>query len=256
MGGPIFRQHNCSTKTPSPTQSIFTMKFNWVILSTAVFALSILSSHTSFEKLPSKINADERICSDFAGAPRTAQQMAAAGYKRYGVEKGTLVFQYTGAVSGTDYIYFDNWGWREAKYTRSSTKIGSFSEETNAVQYLDGESRYVYDPATNKAKYYDSRQAIVIADQHGTKDMVAFGDVLLKNMGAKPAGKSKVGDIECDVWKIEDKQVKLLMWQGLTMGEESYVNGIMVGRKCTKVELEKNPPLQKLVLPKGVEVGK
>lgn len=233
------------------------MKFNWVILSTAVLALSILSSHTSIEKLPNKLHANVQLHASFAGAPRSAQQMATAGYKRYNVEKGTLVFQYTGAVSGTDYIYFDNWGWREAKYTRSSTKIGTFSEETNAVQYLDGESRYVYDPATNKAKYYDSRQAVTIAEQSGTKDLAAYGDVMLRNMGAKQNGKSKVQNIECDIWTIEAQQVKLYMWKGITMGEESYVSGILVGRNCTKVELDKNPPLQKLVLPKGaVVVGK
>ena len=70
---------------------------------------------------------------------------------------------------------------------------------------------YVYDPATKKAKYFDSRQAIVVADQHGTNDMVAFGNVLMKNMGGKPAGEAKVADIQCDAWVIEKSNVKLYM---------------------------------------------
>ena len=188
------------------------------------------------------------------GTPRTAQQMVAAGYKRYGVEKGALVFQYDGAISGTDHIFFDNWGWREAKYTRTKTVLGTFKEEANTVQYLDGESRYMYNPTTNKARYFDSRQAIVIADQHGTKDMVAFSDVLMRNMGGKPDGKQVVANIECDAWVIEKSNVRLYQWQGLTMGEESIVNGVKLGRHCVQMELEKNPPKDKLVLPKGAVV--
>lgn len=187
-------------------------------------------------------------------AARSAEQMVAAGYKRYGVEKGSFVFQYDGAMSGTDHIYFDNWGWREAKYTSSKTELGTFKEEANEVQYLDGENRYVYNPSTKKARYFDSRQAIVVADKHGTKDMAAFADVLMKNMGGKPDGKQMVANIECDAWVIEKNNVRLFMWQGLTLGEESIVSGVKVGRHCVQVDLAKNPPLDKLVLPKGVVV--
>lgn len=238
-------------KPPSPTQSIFSMKIHSFLVCTAILTLPLL---TAFTKFDIKSGDPIFINSETGAAARSAQEMVAAGYKRYGIEKGTFVFQYAGAMSGTDYIYFDNWGWREAKYSKASTKIGTFSDETNAVQYLDGENRYVYDPSTKKARYFDGRQAIVVADQYGSKDMVAFGDVLLRNMGGKPDGKVKVGEIDCDVWYIEKNNVRLYMWQGITMGEASYVNGTMVGRNCTSVELKKNPPLNKLVLPKDAVV--
>lgn len=236
---------------PSRHNFHFRMKIHRFFACAAIAVLPIL---TSFQQIEPKPNTHICMDSEIGAPPRTAQQMVAAGYKRYGIEKGTLVFQYTGISSGTDYIYFDNWGWREAKYTRSTTKLGTFSEETNAVQYLDGESRYVYQNATNKAKFYDGRQAVTIAEQSGTKDLAAYGDVMLRNMGAKQTDKSKIQNIECDVWSIEDKNVKLFMWKGITMGEESYVNGNLVGRKLTQVELQKDPPLDKLVLPKGTEV--
>lgn len=236
---------------PSRHNSHFHMKIHRFFACATIAVLPILISFKHIEPKPST-----QICMDAAigTPPRNAQQMAAAGYKRYGVEKGTLVFQYTGVSSGTDYIYFDNWGWREAKYTRSTTKLGTFSEETNAVQYLDGENRYVYQSASNKAKFYDGRQAVTIAEKSGTKDLAAYADVMLRNMGAKQNGKSKIQNIDCDIWTIDDKNVKLFMWKGITMGEESYVNGNLVGRKLTQVELQKNPPAEKLVLPKGAEV--
>lgn len=227
------------------------MKINRFFACASIALLPIL---TSFQRIEPRLQTEACLVAEAGTTPRTAEEMVAAGYKRYGVEKGTLVFQYTGISSGTDYIYFDNWGWREAKYSRVTTKLGTFSEETNAVQYLDGENRYVYQNATNKAKYYDGRQAVTVAEQSGTKDLAAYADVMLRNMGAKQNGKSKIQNIDCDVWTIEEKNVKLFMWKGITMGEESYVNGNPVGRKLMQVELDKNPPLEKLLLPKGAVV--
>ncbi|MBI5917165.1 MAG: hypothetical protein HY842_17475, partial [Bacteroidetes bacterium] len=124
---------------------------------------------------------------------RSAAEMVAAGFKRYGVEKGALIFRIDGAVQGTEHIFFDNWGWREAKYTRTTTELGTFNEKTNEEQYLEGERRYVYFPETNKAQYFDSQQIMAMADKYQTKDLVVVGNEMLKNMGAVPVGKAKVG---------------------------------------------------------------
>lgn len=187
---------------------------------------------------------------------RNAEAMVAAGYKRYGVEKGSFIFRIDGAVNGTEHVYFDNWGWREAKFTKTTTELDSYYEETEEVQYLDGERRYVYLPKTKKATYFDSGQIEDMAVKYQTKDMVVVGNEMLKNMGMKPVGKTKVGETECDVWEKAQPKIRLYMWQGLTMGEESYVNNIPIGRRCIMVDLEKNPPLEKLLLPKDAVVEK
>lgn len=266
-----FRQHNCNSKPPSPTQSVFPMKLNWYLLSAIVLALSLfacsnqektataaLATNEPQPKVVAVSNATsqaEPIAKSPEGAEaRTAEQMVAAGYKRYGIEKGAFIFRLDGAVNGTEHVFFDHWGWREAKYTRTTTELGTFNEKTNEVQYLEGERRYVYFPETNKAQYFDSQQIMAMADKYQTKDMVVVGNEMLKNMGALPAGKAKVGEIECDVWVIEKNRIRLYMWQGLTMAEESYVNNIPIGRRCVQVELEKDLPLDKLLLPKGAVV--
>ncbi len=182
--------------------------------------------------------------------------MVAAGYKRYGIEKGAFIFRIEGAIEGTEHVFFDNWGWREAKYTRTTTEAQNLFEETNEVQYLDGERRYVYFPATKKAHYFDSDQVEKMAIKYQTKDMVVVGNEMLKNMGMQPAGKAKVGEIECDVWAKANPKIRLYMWQGLTMAEESYVDNYPIGRRCILTELEKNPPIDKMLLPKDAVVEK
>ncbi len=240
------------------------MKSNWYLLSAMTFALSFFACTDSKKEaaraLPASMavavanvpeQAEPIVRPPADAAARSAAEMVAAGFKRYGIEKGALIFRIDGAVNGTEHIYFDHWGWREAKYTKTKTELGTFNEETDEVQYLEGERRYQYFPKTNKASYFDSRQIMAMAEKYQTKDMVVVGNEMLKNMGAVPDGKAKVGEIECDVWVIERNRIRLYMWQGLTMAEESYVNNIPIGRRCLQVEVEKDMPLERLLLPKG-----
>lgn len=260
-----------ATNRPSQRNFPFSMKSNWYFLPAIVLALSLLAcsnkgttvdaAQTGSIPPPKAVavsnSGPETGPSNLAKtgtAARTAEQMVAAGFKRYGIEKGALIFRYDGAVEGTDHIFFDNWGWREAKYTKTHTELGTFQEQLDEVQYLDGEARYQYDPKTKKATYFFSQQVEAMAAQYKTKNMVAIGDEMLKAMGAKPAGKAKVGEIECDAWVIEKNRIKLYLWQGLTMAEESYVNNVPIGRRCILVELEKDLPLDRLLLPKGAVV--
>lgn len=260
----IFRQSNCNVGLPSPTQSVFPMKLNWNSLSAIALALNLfacsnqnppVSTTAPMPKALAVANpapqAEISTTSSEADGARSAAEMVAAGYKRYGIEKGAFIFRIDGAVNGTEHLFFDHWGWREAKYTRTTTELQDLHEETNEVQYLEGERRYQYFPKTNKAHYFDSRQIMAMAERYQTKDMVVVTTEMLKNMGAVPDGKAKVGEIECDAWVIEKYRTRLYMWQGLTMGEESYVNNVPIGRRCIQVELEKDIPLDKLLLPKG-----
>ncbi len=190
------------------------------------------------------------------GRYRTAEEMVAAGFKRYGIEKGYFVFRLEGTIQGTEEIFFDNWGWREAKYTRTRTDIGEFHERTNEVQYIDGEFRYVYHPDTQVADYFETPQVQRSADKYSTKDMVIVGIEMLKNMGGTLTGKGMIGDLECEIWEIKKHRTTLYMWQGLTMSENSLVGNFPVRRTCVQIKTEEPVPVEKLLLPKGAKVAR
>lgn len=189
-------------------------------------------------------------------APRTAAEMVAAGYKRYGIEKGILYFRLDGAVKGTETIYFDHWGWREAKYINTETNLGTFREKTNKVSFLDGERRYEYDPANNTAHWFDSPQVEAAAKRYGTKNMVVVGDEMIKNMGGEKVRTETFAGVECDVWEIKRYRTTLWMWQGLTLKERSAMDDIPVGRTCLIIDRDKPIPEEKISLPKGAVLVK
>ena len=188
----------------------------------------------------------------FAANSRNAAQMVAAGFKRYGIEKGIVTYRLDGAMKGIEVIYFDSWGWREAHYERTESEVGSFHEKINRVQYLDGERRYQYDPKTQTAIFFDSPQVQQAADQWGTRDMVKVGAEMLKSMGGRLDGTGKVEDIECEIWKIDRMKTTLWMWQGLTLGEKAFAMDIPVSRRALTVKTDVEIPLEKLLLPESV----
>ncbi len=187
---------------------------------------------------------------------RNAEQMVAAGFHRYGIEKGRFIFRVDGAVKGTEVIYFDYWGWREGKYTRTEADVGAYHEKTNKAQFLDGERRWEYDPKTNTANYFDSPQVQASADKYGTKDMVKVGDEMIKNMGGVRSGTEEFQGVMCDVWEIEKYRTTLHMWQGLTLKERSFTANIPVGRTCISILTDGEMPVDKMTVPAGAQLNK
>jgi hypothetical protein len=185
---------------------------------------------------------------------RSAEEMVAAGFKRYGIEKGIFTYRLYGAVTGYEILYFDQWGWREGRYIRTKTDVGSFQETTNKVQYLDGERRYEYEPETNVAHYVESTQVQASSEKYRTKDMTVVGDEMLKNMGGTPVGMDKVKDVECQVWKIENIRTTLCMAYGITMREESFTSNIPVSRIAISTKLDVEVPQEKMTVPEGAEL--
>jgi hypothetical protein len=251
------------------------MKFYWNCL--AALALAVLSAACS----PSEKEAERSLAvaaarvaaptavpgavqeaaepGAFAPNSRNAAQMVAAGFKRYGIEKGVVLYRLDGAIKGTEVIYFDSWGWREAHYERTESRVGEFYEKINRVQYIDGERRYVYDPKTQVATYFDSPQVQEAADKWGTKDMVKVGLEMLRSMGGQPTGTGKIGEIECEIWTIDRMKTTLWMWKGLTLGEKAFALDIPVSRRAVEVRPDAEVSLEKLLLPEGVkevEMGK
>jgi len=187
---------------------------------------------------------------------RNAAQMVAAGFHRYGLEKGRFIFRMDGAVNGTEVIYFDHWGWREGKYTRTEADVGAYHEKTNKAQFLDGERRWEYDPKTNTANYFDSPQVQASADKYHTRDMVKVGDKMIVKMGGVHTGTEEFQHVMCDVWEIEKYRTTLYMWQGLTLKERSFTANIPVGRTCISILTDGEMPVDKMTVPAGAQLNK
>jgi hypothetical protein len=187
-------------------------------------------------------------------AVRNAEEMVKEGYRRYNIEKGIIEFKIEGTVTGKETIYFEQWGWLEARHIDTEAKSGNFYQKENKVQYLDGEKRYDYDPVKNEATLFESPQVQQAASRYNTKDMVKVGIEMMKNMGGVQAGTIQFAGETCEVWRIERYKTKLLMWKGLTLKEDSFAGNLPVMRYAVEIIKDKNPPRDKLLLPKAARI--
>ena len=235
-----------------------------VLLATGL-ALSIFSCHektTQQNEQPAAAvqTAPPKAVPTAAQAPtspvgqRSADEMVAAGFKRYGVEKGTFLFRIFGAMKGMDALYFDHWGWREGKHQLAEAEVGAFHKSYGDVQYLDGERRYQYKPEENTAYFFESTQVQAAADQYNTKNMVVVTDEMLRKMGGKKVGQAEVMGVQCEVWKVDRTRSTFYMWRGITMKEVSFTDNIPVTRQCISMDTAGMVDLEKMTLPAGAKL--
>lgn len=184
---------------------------------------------------------------------RSAGEMVAEGFRRYGVESGIIEYRLKGSVVGTEVLYFDHWGWREAKYEQNTIVAGNLNQTTDKVQYLEGERRTVHDRKTGAVSFFDTPQVQRSAEKLGTKNMVEVGYDMMRKMGGVKTGTAPVAGVECGIWQMPRYNTNLWMYEGLTLQEVSNYENLPVTRQAVSARFNVAVPEEKLVLPKGLE---
>ncbi len=107
---------------------------------TLIGAILILLVATACQK-PAGEDIGARTSSD-GSRPATET----SGYpKRYQVESGIVEYEMSGMQKGTETVYFDRWGWREAKYTNTELSIAGLSRKETKLSIMDGDWIYNID---------------------------------------------------------------------------------------------------------------
>lgn len=157
---------------------------------------------------------------------------AASKLKRYNQKSGTVEYQITGSMmSGTETLYFDDYGVREAKYTNTEVKFGGFSQKTNNATYLEGSTIYTVDLNTNTGTKMENS---IMKNLEG-KDLQDVGRQMLKDMGGKQIGSESFMGKNCEVWEIKNLGSKSWIWNGLMLKTEVNMMGQQITYTATKI---------------------
>ena len=182
----------------------------------------------------------------------SSEAMKDAGYKRYQVESAMIEYEMSGPQKGTEMLYFDKWGMREAKVTNTAMAFVGFTKKTNQLVILDGEWSYSIDldkKTGTKTKHPLMQE---IAEKQG-KDFAKVGEQMMSRMGER-VGSEEVAGKMCEVWEVKDLGSKSWVWKGIPL--KTHVN--MVGMRqtvtATKVEADASIPDDKFAIPSGVTI--
>lgn len=176
--------------------------------------------------------------------------------RRYKTRAAIVEYKMSGMQTGTETLYFDRWGMREAKYTQTEIKAGTIVVKQNRITLLDGEWTYNVDLDSKTGTKIPTPllKELTGAAKREDKDATEIGEEMMTRMGGRKIGTETVLGKPCDVWEIKNMNTKSWVWQGVTL--KSIVN--MMGKtqttEATRLQDNVNIPEGKLTLPPNVKI--
>ncbi len=169
--------------------------------------------------------------------------------KRYDVKSGMVTYKITikGKVmgstvsgSGTENLYFKNWGAVELVEEQSTktTKIKFFGKEkteiqsTHTIAKLDNGKSYHVD--FDKATIYLRRDPAMEFMKNTNTDVGNAGMSMLESMGGKKIGEENFLGYPCEIW--DAMGTKQWIYKGVSLKLESKIMGITTIKEATSAK--------------------
>ena len=171
--------------------------------------------------------------------------------RRYPIKSGIIEYKVSGLQTGTETIYFDDWGMKEAKYTKTEMKIAGTSQEEDRVTYIDGAWNYTYD-AIQKSGTKLKNPLFEVAKHMKEKGLKALGEKMMKDMGGEKVGQEEILGKDCEVWEVKNMKTKIWIWNNIPFKTESNLMQTITV-EATSFEENASIPTDKLSPPKDVE---
>ena len=174
--------------------------------------------------------------------------------KRYGIEKGVVEYKYTGAEEGTEIVYFDRCGMREARYKKTKLTLAGMTQKSNTLTLLDSKWTYNIDLDKRTGTKIETTLLKEIVDKSGSKDLGKVGENMMKSMGGEKIGSEEIAGKMCDVWEIKSLNSRSWVWNYITLQTEVKMMGMEVTTTATRIEEGAEIPEEKFAIPSDVQI--
>ncbi len=174
--------------------------------------------------------------------------------KRYGIKSAVVEYIITGSQEGTKTLYFDNWGMRQAEYTRSVLSVGGFSKPINIVNIIDGDYQYMINIDQNSGTKTRNPILRSMDELKGQKGFNEFGEQMLLSMGANKIGKEEFLGKDCDIYDMRNTGTRLWIWKWITLKSETNSRGLEINVTATRIN-EGAVPKDKFKIPDNVTLN-
>lgn len=187
-----------------------------------------------------------------AGKPE-AQLEGGLNYKRYNIKSAIIKYQQTGVPQGTEEVYFDRYGAREARYAKGEFNISGFSTKINTMTLNDGEWIYSIDLDKRSGTKISNVILKQVVENYKGKNLAEIGEEFLKATGGVKTGVDQVAGRTCDVWEIKNLNAKSCIWKGITLKSEVKLGRVQQTTIVTSLEENVSIPADKFVIPSDIK---
>lgn len=177
--------------------------------------------------------------------------------RRYKIQSAIVSFTLSGTQSGTETLWFDRYGNREAKLTQSSMTVVGQTIKTNKLVITDLESIITVDldnKTATKMPLPKMTANLIESVKKKGGDMTDLGTEMIRQMGAVKTGTETVAGKPCDVWEIKNLGSKSWVWNGVTLKNETRFGGQSMKQEAASVQENATVPDDKFAVPAGISI--
>jgi len=169
--------------------------------------------------------------------------------RRYPELKSAIIkYKVSGMNNGTETVYIDDWGRREAIYKKITTKMMGVDLERNFMTLITENGKWVYNIDLN------SRTAIRM-NNAGYKALQGNpGSNMNVAIGAMKVGTEEILGKVCDVWKKGYPYSMAWIWKGVALKKDHEVAAMGVLTEATDIQEDVSIPEDKLTIPSDVKI--
>lgn len=174
-----------------------------------------------------------------------------SNYKVFPFKSGIIEYQKTGKTKGTTTKYIDEYGYKQADYGESVTKIFGHKTEEKEGTIVIGPTVYTinYEENTiNKGKnpvYETYANSKGNYDELGKKSMIALG---FSDTGTT---ETILGN-KCEIW--QGSLGEICVWKGLALRSKTNILGMKMEDVATKISIDVKISKDKFEVPKNLEI--
>ncbi len=179
-----------------------------------------------------------------------------AGYesfKRYHVKSGVVEYKLDGMRTGTETLYWDDWGVKEARYTKATVNLIGVSQEVDEWLIFTPDVIYTIDQSANTA-VKTKNPGVGFFKGLSEDEMAQMSKQLLEATGAKRIGTDFVAEQTCELWDVPLSGGQECIWKGIALSETGALGGLQSVRVATTVVAGIEVDEKHFTLPKAVNI--
>lgn len=179
----------------------------------------------------------------------TAAETTAEADRRYPELKAAMIkYNVSGMNTGTETVYIDDWGRREAIYRKITTKMMGVTIERDSMTLIAENGKWVYNVDLS------ARTAVKMNQANYKALLGSSGTNMDKVIGAMKVGTEEVAGKACEVWERNYPYSKAWMWKGVALKKDQDVAAMRMITVATDVQENVFIPEDKFVIPPDVKV--
>lgn len=173
--------------------------------------------------------------------------------KQFQVKSGVVEYALSGMRSGTEVLYWDDWGERQSRCTKASISMMGMTQTSDDCVISLPDVVYTIDMKT-KTAMKSNNPGKAFADGLSDEELEEFGRRMNESMGMKKVGTDTVAGHSCDLWRADQMQTETCTHKGIPLRTMTKTMGTAMTITATKVDLDADVDDSRFTLPADVTV--